>query len=738
MNIVYFIRLLLKNALILIISPILLFGIVFYLTRDQPQSFTSSTTVYTGIATGSSIVSLEDSRFDLFGTRTAFDNLINIIESRGTAEEVGLRLFTSHMVLDEPSKDIISPETYKKLMAIVPKDVKELVVKGNFEKTYEAFRNYKNKNHTNFIYELIRLNHPHYSYEKILSNLKASRVQSSDIIEISYSSDDQGICLQTLQLITDVFSSKYSKIKVNQSDAVLRYFQGQLDDAKDKLDQSENELLEFNKANNIINYYEQTKHIASEKEHFDLEFQRLKMQHAASESVLKILENKLTGQQEKQLNNTEIIEMRDKLAEINLEIAMKTYQLQLDSVQEAELTEELAELQIESFEIQEQLRNSIDKAYFIDNSTEGVASTTILQEWLDKVIEYESTGAKLIVGEERKREFIELFSEYAPLGATMKRLERKINVAEREYLSILNSLNTAKLKQQNVELNSNLKIAEPPFYPIKSRPGKRKYILLIALILGFILPAFSIIVLDFLDSNIRNARRIESASKLKVVGSFPSLFIKDKRTDYEKLKTIATEKIVQRLLILSNEYNKNEPIQFALISNQVKEGKTTLANAILNKLENLGYLSLFVSKDNPDESSNVSFIKYQMGEHFQKVNNIKNLNADFENQDLNRYDFIFIELPSIIQNVYPVNLIKNIHKIFITVRANRKWSNADNNSVDDLLKITKNNEPLIILNGVEIPELEDEIGEIPGKKSFFRRFIKRMVCLEFFSKERIK
>ena len=46
----------------------------------------------------------------------------------------------------------------------------------------------------------------------------------------------------------------------------------------------------------------------------------------------------------------------------------------------------------------------------------------------------------------------------------MKRLERKIDIAEREYLSLLHSLGLAKLRQQNVELKSNLKLIEVPFF----------------------------------------------------------------------------------------------------------------------------------------------------------------------------------------------------------------------------------------------------------------------------------
>jgi hypothetical protein len=51
---------------------------------------------------------------------------------------------------------------------------------------------------------------------------------------------------------------KLQNIKENRSDAVVKYFQ-ELALANDNLKAAEDKLLEFNKASNIINYYEQSK-----------------------------------------------------------------------------------------------------------------------------------------------------------------------------------------------------------------------------------------------------------------------------------------------------------------------------------------------------------------------------------------------------------------------------------------------------------------------------------------------
>ncbi|MCD6355191.1 MAG: SPOR domain-containing protein [Prolixibacteraceae bacterium] len=736
MNIIYFIRLFLRHAVILILMPVVLFVLVFIITKNQSRTYTSNTTIYTGIATGSSIVSLENSKYDMFGTRAAFDNLVNIIKSRGTAEEVGLRLFASHMIIDKPELNIISDESYAELMKMIPDEVKALAVKGDLEKTYQNLKKYKEKNYVNFIYELIQLDNPHYSTNEILKKLKVSRLQSSDLISLNFSSDDPGICYNTLQLITNVFIKTYSEIKVNQSDAVVKYFTNQLDNTSAKLSEAENELLEFNKTNNIINYAEQTKHIASEKENFDLEFQQVQRNYAAAQAVLKVLENKLNTRQKATINTRDIQNLRNQLSDINLDIAMKTYQSQLDSVAEEKLVKEISALQIRSYELQEELKTAVDKQYFIDNSVEGVSSTKIIDNWVDKVIEFESAKAQLIIGEQKKKEFAELFRTYAPLGATMKRLERKIDVAEREYLSILQSLNLAKLKQQNIELNSNLRIAEPPFFPIQPEPDKRKYLLIIAFMIGFIIPAFIILVLDFFDRNIKNDKRARDFSGLKVAGMYPNLQLRDKKIDLNFVEKRALELIVQKLQLFSENNSTSTRINL-IISSLEGDGKTTIVTALLNKMSLLGYKSLFLTYNTIDKPVQFEYRTYELNNHFQKIENIEEIDANFEGLELKDYDYIFVELPGIIHHSIPLNLLKKADQIFLIIRANRAWTVAETNATKDILKVTSKNKLQILLNGVELQEMEVVLGDLPRKRSFLRRFLKNILRLHFFSQNNV-
>lgn len=734
--ILYFIRLLLRYAALLVILPFVLAAIVYYVTLDEPKTYISNTTVYTGIATGSSIVSLQESRVDLFGTRTAFDNLIRIINSKITTEEVGLRLFTSHMIIEQPTPGIISRESHAQLLRIVPDDVKALVVKGNFDVTYNNFLAYKNSDNHNFIYGLINLNHPNYSYNKIQSKLRVSRVQTSDMVEMIYRSDDPGICQNTLRLYNEVFVRIHAGISINQSDAVLQYFQAQLDKANQRLGEAENDLLEFNQAHNIINYYEQTKHIASEREHFNLEFNRLQMDSASAFHVLIALENQMNQKEIGVINSTEILQLRNRLADVNLKISMKTNLVDNEQVSESDLIRELSELRLIAFELGEEMKSKVKEQYDFDHSTEGVTSTSILDKWLEQVILLENTKAKLVIGEMKNVEFRNLFAQYAPLGATMKWIERKIDIAEREYLSILHSLNLAQLKQQNLELNSNVKVVDPPFFPLQSQPSKRKFLIVIAFMMGFIIPAFTIIALEFLDSNIKNIRKAEEVSGLKVAAIYPNLSSKKRSIDYEFITSKSLDVLVRNLMLNRNENEgEKKPTICAVFSNQCGEGKTLLTTSLLEKLAGFDFRLLYLSYDDINPTG-FDFRKYQIDSNFMKVAQVNDLDTDWEGIEIETYDFIFIELPGIIHNAYPLEIFKNINISYLVTRANRAWGYADTNALNDVLKMNPDNPPQMILNGVNVYEMEKVLGDLPRRRSLFRKVIKNILRFRFFSRSK--
>ena len=125
MNIIDVIRLIKKHLVLLLFTPVLLAVLVIFLTRNPTFVYSSETTLYTGIASGSSI-EMEKS-FSFFANNTAFDNLINIIKSRETEQEVAIRLLAQHLMLSDYDPRYISKSSFNNLKKITPKYIYTLI-----------------------------------------------------------------------------------------------------------------------------------------------------------------------------------------------------------------------------------------------------------------------------------------------------------------------------------------------------------------------------------------------------------------------------------------------------------------------------------------------------------------------------------------------------------------------------------------------------------------------------------
>lgn len=125
MEIIDLIRLIRKHLVLLLITPILMAVLVIFLTRNPSFKFESETTLYTGIASGSSVEM--DKPFNYFASNTAFDNFITIIKSRETQQEVAIRLLAQHLLLDKADPRFISNANFEKLQSSTPAYVKALI-----------------------------------------------------------------------------------------------------------------------------------------------------------------------------------------------------------------------------------------------------------------------------------------------------------------------------------------------------------------------------------------------------------------------------------------------------------------------------------------------------------------------------------------------------------------------------------------------------------------------------------
>lgn len=331
----------------------------------------------------------------------------------------------------------------------------------------------------------------------------------------------------------------------------------------------------------------------------------------------------------------------------------------------------------------------------------------------------------------------------APLGAMLKRIEREINVAEQSYLELLRSLNLAKMKQQNLEMSTNIKIVDDPFFPIAPMPSRTKLLVLVAAVIGFVIVAFLILMLEYFDTSVKSPERIKKATKLKLAGAYPKFGPGTQSPEFKNASERLLEIIIQNIkLAIGHQslYSAEKPYFVLIFSTKPKVGKTTLATNLIRKLRTYGEKVLYLnySKESEGEEDDFNYaVYYKIDNKFVEIKHIKDLlKNNYLRQENYKYDYIFLEIPAIIYNSFPLDLMETVDFSLLVVKAQDHWKKADQSALNTLLEVSRE-KPMIILNQAEVYALEDIMHDIPQQRDrSIRRRLKKIITYP--SKVRIR
>lgn len=693
MSFLHFINLLIRNILWLILVPLTLAVSIYYFTRDEKKVYSSETVVYTGIASGYNLSG--NNKADFFATSNAFDNLLSIINSRETKQQVAIELLSTHLFLKKHDPVLLSWGSYDQLQKMFPDSVKRTLLKKTLPETIESVNRYMQSNDNNQIYQLVNSNNPYYSVDA-LQKVKANRMSSSDLVKVTYETNDAAICKHTLELLVETFIRKHKLLREGQTDSVISYFEKQTYKSFRKLDSVEQVFLDFNKQNDIINYYEQTKAVAGEKENLDALNHTLQMDRMATGSTLSKVNENIKGRLYQTLYGPEIMGIRENLSAVYNKIALSEVINKENSPAQKKYMDSLRSV---SVIMENNLKNSLSKLYADNNTPNGIPTKTVLDEWLKATLSAEQSKARLSVMDQRKREFTEQYKKFAPLGATLKKIERQIAVSEQEYLELLHGLSQAKLTQQNNELTSKLTIVDPPYLPLKPNASKRVMMVVLGFMAGFILVLSFVLTNSLINKTLQEPQRAKKLTGLPVSGIYPLLKASP------EFVARANRRLAQ--MLLSQVTDIQSPAIIGITSIENGEGKKTLAGVFEAELKRMGMSATAQVWKNRTQVTPTPGIQ-------------------------------LLILPALEDMIMMKGGLPELTHVFLVCRANRVWHKKDQELVSVFSKIILPLQPQTILNGVDIDFAEDYIGEVNKARTGIRSMIKRIVKFEFGNRRKIR
>lgn len=681
----------------LIIIPIITTLVAIYQTRDLERTYEVNTTVYTGIASGFTIESgLEGStRVDWNSVSNGMDNIISIIRSKATLRQVSMRLYAQHMIYGSPDKDnnYIKAENYRNVLRITPKEVRTLIDKTSEEKTVQNLYEYEKASPTNFIYGLFNWYHPYYSYSA-LSNIEVKRIFNSDMLEINYSANDPGVAYHTLLLLLEEFVNQYELLRFGETNNVIEYFRRELAKLATHLRMSEDSLTQYYIAKKVINYPEQTKQITALARDYDLIYNEVLLKVTSSSAIVKDLEEKIKDQTKLIQNNALFVEKIGVISELSDRIARMEL-FHRDSLSQFLPAIEKSRKQLKDAE--EDLKQFTINDRELRMTREGIAVSTFVSEWVTEIIQREKSIAELRVMEEVKKSLDQQYVYFSPIGTTISRMEREIGFTEHSYLSVLQSLNTALMRQKTLQMTSaTFKPINPPMFPISPIKTARRMIVVVTFFATLFLILGYFILIEFFDRTVRDKNRAERLIKAPVLGAYPVKNSVRYRSYNADIERIATNYLANSLVQYLNPRERTDIINF--ISTDSNVGKSKLIEQLDEYWTERGLRVRVI----PWNES----LDQQTREHI-LTNNLSEI-YDFDNEDI-----VLVEHSSLRKHAIPVGLLREASVNLAIVRADKVWRDIDKIAFERLREQAGDSPIQIYLTNTKRDVAENFLGMLP-------------------------
>ena len=706
----YIVRFLFKIRWYLIILPMIALVVAWFSTRDLERIYNTNTTIYTGMITGYNIEG--GSGIAGGNAQTNMNNLLLLITTDATIHEVSLRLFARCMMYGNANKDnnYISAEHYRQLYNSVPTEIKALINHNSENATYANLKAYERPSADNYIFGLTNY-HPYFGINSITSRIKAVQLSRSDIIDIGYSCNDAGIAYNTLDILNEVFARQYALLRYGETTNVIKFFEREVARLYRILTNAEDDLIRYNVEKRIINYGEQTKLLSGMDATQKTTDNNLLIDKTTTRALMNYLERQLGDRAKVIKANKEFTNQVTDISRIQSRISNLRLMSSEGGGSELETQNELAKAQRMLQEASDNVKGLVKDIEAGNYNTEtGMKASGMIDKWLEQVLKLEEAKAHESAQDVMREKIDKEFLFYAPIGATLSRKDRHISFIEGNYMSMLNALNSARLRQKNLQMTTaTLRVLNPPMYPMNAQPTNRMMVLLGAFMVTFMLTALYFFIIELLDRTLRDRMRSERITQIPVIGCFP----KESNLRYRRYnKTIADMALRQLSKALLPHFEEGKQNVLNLISTDAANGKSYVAQELENYWISIGLQVRRITYDEDYLAEDSRFIM---------AKDIKDICPDLLPNEI-----AIVEYPNLDDNSIPPALLNMGTINLMVTRANRTWKDVDQKALKELNERLENKNSLFMyLTECQRYAVEEFVGQLPPYTGF-NNFIYRM------------
>ncbi|HZY81978.1 MAG TPA: Wzz/FepE/Etk N-terminal domain-containing protein [Cyclobacteriaceae bacterium] len=492
-----------RKKWVLIIVPLFAVMAALALRMTGEWKYKSNAQLATGLTVSDELIG-NAKYLNPYEVQVTFNNLIETIKSRSVMGQLAYRLMIHDL---KDSTNAYRHPGNKKLVEKLGSDV------------YTRYPRYISilQQHADSI-ALLNPNDPSekevltlidlfgYDYETIQKELLIYRLNQSDFIEITYSSEKAQLSAAVVNTLCSEFIRYYSSLKDTRSNVSLESLTAITKQRKDFLDEKSAELQAFKANTDIVNAQVETETRLRQIEQYETQVTETRQKISALELTIANFAVRLNNQAGASASqqNADIIALKKRIDDANAKYITGG---QKDNV----LLDTLTHLRAQMDALVRAGRNQTKLT-----PEEVTALRTRKEEsQIELEIARENLGSLNHILSSLKLKL----GDFASKEAMGSALEKEVEVARQEYLASQTRLSEARDKMMTNKLSISQILMAEPAEKVESK--KTLLFMIVSGALSFMICAFVIITIELMDSRIRTGQRFKTMTRLKLAGVLP-------------------------------------------------------------------------------------------------------------------------------------------------------------------------------------------------------------------------
>ncbi len=501
MEVVKFIKLLVKRKWLIIGVPLVTLMISYFAESNLSDTYSSHARMSTGLIDQSQQMLASES-FQENKINIEFGNLLEMMRLEKVSNQVSYRLMIHDLTDSVPFR-----KKNKQLKALSTSELNHAIdvyKKHYLERTSLNPYDQDEKKLIGIINSL------EYNYDKLKKRILIDRPNNSDYIDVTFDSENPNLSAFLVNSISEEFISYYSNYIKTNNQKKVSFLDTLLLKKSSELNRLKGELEAYKVRNRILNTSEEAGHLFTQLSNYQTTKQAAEKDIASYEGALKNIEEKFNPKDRKYFEAT--------VVPINQQIA-STKQFLLN----------MSDEYIKS-NYDEKIKRKIDSAKNVANSQIQLASDKYISNPLGAKESLVQQKAKLELDYDLAKfslsslsnEIDRLNKQYdvlVPHEAAIKNYESAIDIASKEYLDAQNRYNQSSLESS---LSISLKQIEVGV-PSLANASKKFLLIIISVIVSLILVLLGLFVVFYFDNSISSSNELADKTNFVVLGSIPLL-----------------------------------------------------------------------------------------------------------------------------------------------------------------------------------------------------------------------